>query len=369
MKKQNNDEARYFWTKWGAYDPVYPDWSVRKNWEWSPDDDTEVLTIKLYPKDLHVSDSKKRKPKYIPEYERKKRNVIRAYSFRANKRCKFYLRNTAHLMDVMVTLTYPMDYPMDGAIVKKQLHRFSSWLRYRDYKYIWVLEFQERGAPHFHFLIDKPVPHQEVAQTWYRIVASNDPKHLKAGTEVKAIRKKGSIAHYMTKYMDKADQKIVPPEYEKVGRFWGHSKDLLKPEIFKIYGSRGDMYDVKREFKIVKKFDVAQKRQWEKKDIERGKPKNKFKKYYYKSKRGDDTEKRRPRYSLRVTNIDKLHDALLKHGLDFLPDYLLGLALPPTPTVTTLVAPWRGGSEPEVKTGRLPLPRTDEEELRRMGLY
>jgi hypothetical protein len=369
MKKKNNKKvARYFWTKWGEYMPVYPDRGVLSAWEWEPAEtqSVEVLNIVLYPKDLHISDSKIRTKKFVPLFERKKRSSIRAYSFRANKRCKFYLRNTASLMEVMIDLTYPNDYPMDGEVVKKQLHKFTSWLRYRDYKYFWVLEFQERGAPHFHFIVDKTITYKDVANVWYKIVSSGDTKHLKAGTRVAAIRRKNSMAYYLTKYMNKSEQKIVPKEYQKVGRFWGHSKDLLQPDIIKIYGSPKDMCEVKRAFKITRKFDVAQKRQWEKRDKELGKPKNKFKKYYYQRK---DNTKRKPPYSLRVINSDKIRAELLKHGMDFLPDYLLGLALPPSPTATTIVAPWSGGSEPAVETIRLELTESYEDMLKRLGLY
>jgi hypothetical protein len=237
MEKKNN--ARYFWTKWGEYASVYPNYEVQKAWMWEPEEqNTEVLNITLYPKDIHISDRKKRNPMYVHSWRvSKKRSVIQKYSFRANKRCKFYLRNTAYLMEVIATLTYPKDFPMDGALVKKHLHKFVGWLSYHKYKYIWVLEFQERGAPHFHFLLDRKIPHQDVAKIWYRIVGSGDPKHLEAGTEVRAIRAKGSIAYYLTKYMDKAGQKEVPQEYMKVGRFWSHSKDLLQGEVIKIYGS------------------------------------------------------------------------------------------------------------------------------------
>ena len=108
------------------------------------------------------------------------------------------------------------------------------------------LEFQERGAPHFHILVDKEIPHQKVAKSWYRIVGSGDEKHLKAGTEVRAIRAKDSIGYYLTTYMEKARQKSVPPEYEKVGRFWGSSKGLLQEKKMKIFGKREDIYQIEK---------------------------------------------------------------------------------------------------------------------------
>jgi hypothetical protein len=189
---------------------------------------------------------------------------------------------------------------------------------------------------------------------------------LEAGTRVEAVKKKDSMAHYMTSYLKKNDQKVVPNEYKKVGRFWGHSKDLLPCENIKIFGSKGYVNEVKRDFRIITKFDKAQKRQWEKKALESGNTRKKFKKYK-REKVGD--EKIIPAYSLRVTNVDKIRAELLKRGMDYLPDFLLSIALPPAPTATTIVAPWSGGSEPEVKTGRLGLSETHEDYLKRMGLY
>lgn len=63
----------------------------------------------------------------------------------------------------MVTLTYPGDWKTvapDGAVVKGHLQAF--FKRYRrswgeDLKCIWKLEFQRRGAPHFHLLLVPPV--------------------------------------------------------------------------------------------------------------------------------------------------------------------------------------------------------------------
>jgi hypothetical protein len=67
-------------------------------------------------------------------------------------------------------------------------------------------------------------PHSWVAATWYRIVDSEDERHLRAGTRIERLQsgRAGTIS-YASKYAAKAEQKIVPPEYENVGRFWGIS--------------------------------------------------------------------------------------------------------------------------------------------------
>src|SRR5208282_5271460 len=87
----------------------------------------------------------------------------------------------------MVTLTYPGDYSADGKAVKKQLNSFLQYLRRLHVSYCWVLEFQRRGAPHFHILVSGFVPKEEVASRWFKIVGSGDKKHLRAGTRVEGI--------------------------------------------------------------------------------------------------------------------------------------------------------------------------------------
>ncbi len=317
-----NDTTCFLACKDGSLEPVaYTDSRIS---QWNADEQNynylSVLSVKVYDKDLHVADAYQ-----VPMHridttkERKKRGSIKKYSFGASKRCKFFMRNTAHLMKVMITLTYPKDYPMDGTTVKSHLHTFLSWLRYHGYKYIWVLEFQERGAPHFHILVDKEIPHQDVAQSWYRIVGSNDEKHLKAGTEARAIKAKGSIGYYLTSYMEKSRQKAVPPEYEKVGRFWGSSRGLLVEKKIRIYGKREDIYHLKGKLRVARRFNHAQKRQWEARAKAKGKEKNKFKKFYKSSK-----------YSLKVTNSDKLVEELSKHNIKLFPYELLDVApVPP----------------------------------------
>jgi hypothetical protein len=95
--------------------------------------------------------------------------------------------------------------------------------------YVWVLEFQERGAPHFHLLVDigkdEGLTKEWVATTWARI-ASADPR---AGTRVDSIYANEAIA-YLLDYLSKAKQhqKTVPGFFSNVGRLWGASRDVGK---------------------------------------------------------------------------------------------------------------------------------------------
>jgi hypothetical protein len=156
----------------------------------------------------------------------------------------FIAANTDVTFRTMITLTYPNEFPTDGKRVKKNLKAFIKFAREhlfgkrpgeRKPSYLWFLEFQRRGAPHIHLLLSAKMPssfkqvrfiRDRVAAGWARIVDSQDPRHLAAGTSCEAIRKPGGAARYAVKYASKMRQKSVPSDFRNVGRFWGHSRDV-----------------------------------------------------------------------------------------------------------------------------------------------
>jgi hypothetical protein len=156
---------------------------------------------------------------------------------------------------VMVTLTYPGDWAAvapNGRASKRHLFAFK-----RAYKRawgipprgIWKLEFQHRGAPHYHILMVPPRGRamagfgaglgfrRWLSVTWASIVAADAAefdRHLKAGTKVN--RREGAgmtdprrLAAYFLKHGSgrrKEYQHRVPAEWtgpgDGPGRFWGH---------------------------------------------------------------------------------------------------------------------------------------------------
>jgi hypothetical protein len=92
------------------------------------------------------------------------------------------------------------------------------------YSTFWFLEFQERGAPHYHLFTTNYFPKEFVSRRWYEIVNSEDSRHLAAGTRCEKLeRGRSGLISYATKYACKQIQKVVPENYENVGRFWGVS--------------------------------------------------------------------------------------------------------------------------------------------------
>lgn len=158
------------------------------------------------------------------------RSSVTKFTNASKRRLMFTARNFPGL-EIMLTLTYPSDFPLDGRTVKDHWKRFRQWMvRNGANTGLWVLEFQKRGAPHFHVFIRKPLDRNAVADAWYRIVGSGDLKHLKAGTRIETFRHPPALGSYVMKYASKMEQKDVPPAFENVGRFWG---TWGKPDIYK----------------------------------------------------------------------------------------------------------------------------------------
>jgi hypothetical protein len=118
--------------------------------------------------------------------------------------------------------------------------------------FVWKLEFQQRGAPHFHLLLLVPEDfvagmepagrkfHQQrrvtiwrggklaefrtwVRRSWYGVVKSGDVKHLQAGADVEPLEAWNKAVSYAAKYMGKwagfCDERTG--ELAGVGRWWG----------------------------------------------------------------------------------------------------------------------------------------------------
>jgi hypothetical protein len=130
------------------------------------------------------------------------------------------VRNLSEPLPVLLTLTYPLEFPADGRKVKRDWRCMRKWLTRRGRGGLMVVEFQERGAPHLHVYINGRVDKDAVREAWWEIVGSGDANHRKAGTRVEKLRQGHAMLMYVQKYISKQQQKQVPEGYENVGRFW-----------------------------------------------------------------------------------------------------------------------------------------------------
>lgn len=159
------------------------------------------------------------------------RENIRSFSRASRRRL---LRKVAQLdrsvLPVFATLTYPLEYSPDPTEWKRHLN--SVWAKrlrrqYPNAAYIWRLEFQRRGAPHFHLILYGATGsieefRQWLSLSWYETVQSGDEKHLRAGTNAKQTRSSAGTVGYMAKELGKTSQASLSDDYpDGVGRWWG----------------------------------------------------------------------------------------------------------------------------------------------------
>lgn len=122
-----------------------------------------------------------------------------------------------------VTLTYPGEYSPDPLRWKRDLATFIKRLKRAQPNCagIWRLEFQKRGAPHFHIILYGTTTNakrlrQWVSLAWYEIVGSGDIRHKNVGTRVDPIKSRRHAVNYASKYAAKIADDVNP-----TGRQWG----------------------------------------------------------------------------------------------------------------------------------------------------
>ena len=103
------------------------------------------------------------------------------------------------------------------------------------------------------------IPKDELSQVWYRIVGSNDEKHLRTGTRIESIKSKRHLYGYLYNYINKLEQKTPPEGFENVGRFWGTSRNLL---TFELYQKINHYYKLSRMIKLIRRWYKAHLRQF-----------------------------------------------------------------------------------------------------------
>lgn len=172
-------------------------------------------------------------------------------------------RNAFPALVSQFVLTYHNSNP-DGATAKKHLHAWLAALRRAvpGVGYLWVLEFQTRGVPHFHVWLTcewSEALWKRLGAAWSRIAEPDSPEHLWWHTEPR-VSKGGKVqmayipwdmgsAGYLRKYMSKEAQKCVPDGFGWVGRFWGSTRGLVPdPVVIEAQEMEsGQLYDLTRQ--------------------------------------------------------------------------------------------------------------------------
>lgn len=164
-------------------------------------------------------------------------STINGFSAKSQARLRFAALNAFPSISSTFALTYHNDWPRDGSICRYHrrlfLKRFARLLPSVDY--LWLLEFQTRGAPHYHFYLTRQLTSSEqsiLAHAWVEIT-NGSPEALWWHSRPENFRpwvvNSGS---YLCKYLDKEAQKVIPDSYlQNFGRFWGHSSKLVPDPV------------------------------------------------------------------------------------------------------------------------------------------
>ncbi len=189
----------------------------------------------------------------VPPLTRKKEgDKVKEFS----RRSRMALARTVFATDItfrsMMTLTSGAEFSNDGKKCKADLNRFLVWLRYHyPTDYLWFWEFQERGAPHCHILLEIDHPgsegHRKFARAWVK-AQQLDPAYIAwdkkrnipysyaervyrfhcRSKQWETVREQEGAKRYALMYAFKPHQKEVPPDYQNVGVFWRASRGVTK---------------------------------------------------------------------------------------------------------------------------------------------
>lgn len=209
----------------------------------------------------------------------KARGNVRDFSHKSRRRLMRYMASInleAAGLPTFITLTYPGIWHKDPERWKKQLHTFTVAL-FRKWPAawgIWRLEFQKRGAPHYHMLLwDGPTVEAKEARrqngkmcmlaipgnkswknrqvfewlsnTWFRVVGSGDEKHRQAGTRIEPVVSANGVMAYAAKYLAKSTEEQTETFEGGTGRHWArigekrwmveeYTQDLTGPQALKM---------------------------------------------------------------------------------------------------------------------------------------
>jgi len=178
------------------------------------------------------------------------RQPVFEFSKPSRDRLMSYCRNSGYKIASQFCLTYQDTWPLDGKEAKRQLNHFLVALKRFSpcpLDYLWVLEFQERRAPHFHFFssletagqdwqglpFSLPVTAHDLALIWVQQVQrQHAPGSIQSldfhSHENNFFAWDMQTGGYLAKnYIGKSSQKDVPEEFKNVGRFWGCSRSFI----------------------------------------------------------------------------------------------------------------------------------------------
>jgi hypothetical protein len=172
-----------------------------------------------------------------------KRGLVTEFSPQSRLRLLRKMARIAPSRAVFVTLTYPERYP-STARAKMHLRALLERIRrrYPQSSAFWRLEYQERGAPHFHLLFfELPfIPFATLRQWWAEIVSAYVDGYLPR-VRIEKIRSHRGAMYYTAKYVAKMSEEgsvsafFILDAYLHAGRWWGIFNKYSLPYADSIY--------------------------------------------------------------------------------------------------------------------------------------
>ena len=217
-------------------------------------------TIEIYNNSFVFNNSRIKMTLRVPP--KRETEDIKAFSNNARRR---FLLKLAHInlqvykSPIFVTLTYQNILPKDNRELKQHLNNFLQQMRrYRaKFQYVWRLEFQQRGAPHFHFVLfplqnfknkDVLIYKRFFQNAWRKAIGSWSEAMQLYSVDVKATDGKRQVFSYLAKYTAKKSE-VESTTYK--GRFYGFSRELNLEPLLK---AELTSYDLKQLRSIVLEY-------------------------------------------------------------------------------------------------------------------
>jgi hypothetical protein len=175
-----------------------------------------------------------------------KRGVISEFSRQSRKRLlDLFARMRQNPQMVFLTLTYGQCWPAPAeakAHYRALMERIRR--RYPNVAAVWRIEYQQRGAPHFHIIFyGLPfIPKHQIARVWHEIIGDvyadwSSGHAAPPFTRIEMIKSRRKAMSYVSKYVGKMDaHQPAPPSgsgfnyatYLHAGRYWGvHNRGAL----------------------------------------------------------------------------------------------------------------------------------------------
>lgn len=159
---------------------------------------------------------------------------------------------------IFLTLTYHLDWDSEPGVWKSQLRLFIDGLLglRPEAAVIWRLEFQNRGAPHWHLLVVNVsyLDQEWVSETWGRIAHGTSEYHGQFSTSVVHVASWYQACAYVSKEMGKVSQARANVQ---VGRYWGCENRKNLPRELSQFSLNPDQFARLRQLVLSRIPDVA----------------------------------------------------------------------------------------------------------------